>query len=415
MTKMEHAMSRERTEQQARLIDAMLRAGPLTRSELMARTGFTRAVVADRVTELSTRGIVESESVPRSARGRPAALNRLAPGFGHVLAAVAGFSHIRIAVFDAAQGLLEQSIEDFDPFAPAGAVVEQVEAAYRESLARCSSAGPLRGICIGLPAPVEHPAGILVAPPDLPHWDGFEVTRAFETRLGAPCWTDNEVNLMAIGEHLARRCQPDDMIFVKIGHGIGAGIVGRGVLHRGADGSAGDIGHNRVPGSTVPCACGRTGCLGVTAGADAWARQGWDVTADVRARRGLPVATDATSRRDGATASIDGKRPALEDVLRTSGTQIGEALAALVNFYNPALVVFGGSVVLQADLLIATIREAVYANALPLATRRLTLERSLAEDMAGVTGAAFTAISGIHHVMELRDSMTAPVLAGSSR
>jgi predicted NBD/HSP70 family sugar kinase len=224
---------------------------------------------------------------------------------------------------------------------------------------------------------VGHPDGILVASPDLPHWDGFAVSGHFAERFGVPCWTDNEVNLMAVGEHLARGGHPDHMIFVKVGHGIGSGIISGGRLHRGAHGVAGDIGHNRVPGSDAPCVCGRVGCLGVTAGAEAWIRRGWDA---------------ATGRRLEGADRPDGTREAL---LRETGTAIGESLAAIVSFFDPALIVFGGSVVSGADVLLATIREAVYANALPLATRDLVLERSIAGDSAGIAGAAFTALSGL--------------------
>ncbi len=378
----------ERRDEQVRILDTILRRGPMSRSELVIRTGYSRAIIADRIGELIEEGVLEPEPASRSVRGRPAAVNRLAPGYGHVLAAVAGFSHVRIALMDAAQGLIAQEVQDADPRRPARVLVDQVVDGYRR-LAAGASLPPLRGVCIGLPAPVQYAAGILVAPPDLPHWDGFEMNRAFEHILDVPCWTDNEVNLMAVGEHLARGGQPDDLLFVKIGHGIGTGIIGSGRLHRGADGSAGDIGHNRVPSSTMACACGRTGCLGATAGADAWARRGWDVSGLLRERRGLPAAAV------GSTNEMPHRAP-LDEVMRESGTAIGEALAALVNFFNPALIVLGGSVVLGADLLVATIRQAVYANALPLATRHLRLERSVAEDMAGVTGAAFMAISGVH-------------------
>lgn len=381
----------ERDEQQVRILDALLRRGPMSRSQLVRRTGYTRAIVADRISDLVEQGVVESEQTSNSVRGRPAALNRLAPGYGHVLSAVAGFSHVRIALFDAAQGLVAQRVQGLDPSRPAAAIVDQVADCYRRLATEAPVTTPLRGICVGLPSPVQYPAGILVAPPDLPHWDGFEMNRAFERALGAPCWTDNEVNLMAVGEHLARHGRPDDLLFVKIGHGIGTGIIGGGRLHRGADGSAGDIGHNRVPGSTVACPCGRRGCLGVTAGAQAWARRGWDMSGLLRERRGLPAGPDADPVSESDHAPLD-------VVMRESGMAIGEALAALVNFFNPSLIVLGGSMVLGGDLLIATIRQAVYANALPLATRRLSMERSVAEEMAGVTGAAFMAISGVHHL-----------------
>lgn len=378
----ERGMGAEQARHAALLVEAILRNGPQSRSELTEQTGLSRAIVADRIADLVARGILAPDGTLEATRGRRPGANALSPDHGHVLAAVGGFSHMRVAVIDTAQRVLAEEVADYDLGRPPAEVMAQIETTYQRLLASLPSAPPLRGACIGLPTPVEYPHGVLVAPPDLPHWDGFAVSAHFEERLGVPCWTDNEVNLMAVGEHLARGGRPDDMIMVKIGRGIGAGIISDGRLHRGAHGSAGDIGHNRVPGSTVACVCGRTGCLGTTAGTGAWMRQGWDV----RSGRRLP----------GQPA--DGTWEAL---LRASGTAIGEALAALVNFFDPALIVFGGNVIAGVDLLMATIREAVYANALPLATRHLALERSIAGEGSGVAGAAFTALTGIYQPSRL--------------
>lgn len=375
-------MGPEQARHAALLVETILRNGPQSRSELTEQTGLSRAIVADRIADLVARGILTPDGTLESTRGRPPGANALSPGHGHVLAAVGGFSHIRVAVIDTAQRVLAEEVADYDLGRAPADVMAQIERMYARLLASLPKTPPLRGACIGLPTPVEYPHGVLVAPPDLPHWDGFAVSAHFEDRLGVPCWTDNEVNLMAVGEHLARGGRPDDMILVKIGRGIGAGIISDGRLHRGAHGSAGDIGHNRVPGSSVVCVCGRIGCLGPTAGTGAWTRRGWDL----RTGRRVP-----DHRQDGTW----------EALLRESGTAIGEALAALVNFFDPALIVFGGTIVPGIDLLMATIREAVYANALPLATRHLALERTVSGDGSGVAGAAFTALTGIYQASRL--------------
>ncbi len=378
----ERGMGPEQARHAALLVGAILRNGPLSRSELTEQTGLSRAIVADRIADLVARNVLAADGTLDAARGRRPGANALSGDHGHILAAVGGFSHIRVAIVDTSQRVLAEEVSDYDLAQAPFEVMDQIEASYGRLLARLGDAPPLRGTCIGLPTPVAYPQGVLVAPPDLPHWDGFAVSAHFEERMGVPCWTDNEVNLMALGEHLARGCRPDDMILVKIGRGIGAGIISEGRLHRGAHGSAGDIGHNRVPESNVSCVCGRVGCLGPTAGTGAWSRRGWDI----RTGRRLPGHPP-----DGTW----------EALLHGSGTAIGEALAALVNFFDPALIVFGGTVVPGLDLLVATIREAVYANALPLATRHLALERSVAGDGAGIAGAAFTALTGIYQPSKL--------------
>jgi predicted NBD/HSP70 family sugar kinase len=391
-------LSTEQARHASMIIDVILRSGSQTRADLAECTGLTRSIVSDRVSNLIDLGVLRlSEAATATIGRRPIGIS-LAPDRGHVLAAVGGFEHLRVGIVDSARRSLAQDAVDFAVAAGPEVAVGQMEELYRRLLAGLSGAGPLLGICIGIPAPVQNPGGLLIAPPDLPNWDGFEVNRYFEERFGAPCWTDNEVNLMAVGEHLTRGGTPLDMIFVKIGRGIGSGIISDGRLHRGADGSAGDIGHNRVPGSTVLCTCSQVGCLGPTAGLEAWLREAERIVRD---------------RPDGvlaARAAEAGGTVAAEDLLfaaeagdsdarvaiRESGTRVGEALASLVNFFNPAEIVLGGRLGAGSDLFVASLRQAVYARALPIATRNLTLSRSVAKDEAGVTGAAFTALSGLY-------------------
>jgi predicted NBD/HSP70 family sugar kinase len=80
----------------------------------------------------------------------------------------------------------------------------------------------------------------------MPGWNGFDVRRRFEQHFDAPVWVDNDVNLLAYGERARRRDEDLDLIYCKIGSGIGAGLLSRGQIHRGANGAAGDIGHVRV-------------------------------------------------------------------------------------------------------------------------------------------------------------------------
>ena len=132
-------------------------------------------------------------------------------------------------------------------------------------------ASDLWGIGIGLPGPVDFSSARTIAPPIMPGWDRYDVRGHLVDRFGCAVWVDNDVNLMVIGEArdgLARG--ENDVVYIKIGTGIGAGLISNGRIHRGAQGCAGDIGHIRaLPDSTVPCRCGQLGCLEALAGAAA--------------------------------------------------------------------------------------------------------------------------------------------------
>ncbi len=112
--------------------------------------------------------------------------------------------------------------------------------------------GRLWGIGIGVPGPVEFGSGRPISPPIMPGWDGYPIRERFAARYGAPVWVDNDVNLLALGEWRSGvAAGHDNVVVVKVGTGIGAGIISDGRLHRGAQGSAGDVGHIQVVGRSV--------------------------------------------------------------------------------------------------------------------------------------------------------------------
>ena len=225
----------------------------------------------------------------------------------------------------------------------------------------------------------------------MPGWDRYPVRERFTSRHDVPVWVDNDVNIMALGEWRSGTARGHaNVVFVKVGTGIGAGIISDGYLHRGAQGSAGDIGHIQVPdASDELCRCGKTGCLEAVAGGAALAREGKALARTGRSARLADVLASSgeVSARDVARAAQAGDRPSLE-LLQGSGRRVGQVLAGLVNFFNPSLIVIGGAVANAGDAYLAAIREVVYARSLPLATRDLAIRFSALGGLAGVTGAA---------------------------
>ncbi|CRK55131.1 Transcriptional regulator, ROK family [Alloactinosynnema sp. L-07] len=229
----------------------------------------------------------------------------------------------------------------------------------------------------------EHSTGKPNNPPIMPGWDGFDVPAAVGAEFDAPVLVDNEVNLMALGEHAAEFPNDEHMIVVKAATGIGAGLISNGALHRGAAGAAGDLGHIQVPnGGDVLCHCGNTGCLEAVAGGPA-------VAANLRA-----LGVDAHTTADVVRLVRSGN-PEAGRVVRQAGRDIGEVLAGCVSMFNPSLIVIGGLVAQAGETLLAGVRESVYRRSLPLATGNLRIVASGAGTEAGVLGAAAMVVKHI--------------------
>jgi glucokinase-like ROK family protein len=363
-----------------------------TRPELIARTGLSRAVVAQRVSELVARGLLEEAELGASTGGRAPRILRFRADSGFVLAADLGATHTAVAAVDLSGTVLAHTEEPSDIASGPEQVLGRVGELFDELLAGGTELpGRLWGVGIGVPGPVEFSSGRPVAPPIMPGWDQYPVRDVFGERYDVPVWVDNDVNVMALGEVRAGAGRDEGVVvYVKIGTGIGAGIVIDGKLLRGAQGSAGDVGHIQVRDDpSVVCRCGKIGCLEALAGGGAIQRR-----AEAAARAGdAPVLAELLAANGSLTAADVARAASHGDVVATqlldeSGRLVGRMLASVVNLLNPSLVVVGGGVANAGDGLLAAIRQTVYARSLPLATRDLVVRRGTLGHVGGVIGAA---------------------------
>jgi predicted NBD/HSP70 family sugar kinase len=360
----------------------------VSKADLVPVTGLARTTVSAAVDELVSRGVLRPDGTrPTPGRGRPADRLSLSPRGGHVLLADVGATGAHLAVVDLSQQVLGHTHVDVDvkdgPEVVLAAVVDSLA-----TLRAGAPVAPVRAVVIGLPGPVDGQLGTPVRPPIMPGWHAYPVSARLREIFDCPVILENDVNLRALGE---ARALPDDqapLLFVKVGTGIGGGLITReGALHHGADGAAGDIGHIRVRGAPdVVCICGNVGCIEAVASADAIAR---------RLGTGADTVTVAEVR-----ASIGRADPAALALVREAAGLIGEVVATLVHFYNPARVTLGGSVTAASDELLAGVRSVVYQRALPLATRNLVLANSVLGEYAGVAGAM---VLGIEQALSASD------------
>jgi predicted NBD/HSP70 family sugar kinase len=299
-----------------------------------------------------------------------------------VLGADLGATHARLAVTDLAGAVLAEAGEDLDIGLGPDRVLDRVVALARELLAPWNP-GVLAGIGVGLPGPVEHSSGRPINPPIMPGWDGFDVAGLLTAELGVPTLVDNDVNVMALGEHFTHWRATAHLMLVKVATGIGSGIISDGALRRGAQGAAGDLGHVAVPGGgNVPCRCGNTGCLEAIASGAALAA----------ALRSQGFAT--TSSRDVVALARGGSVEAVQ-LLRAAGRDIGEVLSTAVSLLNPSVIVIGGALAAAGEHLLAGVREVVYRRSLPLATQHLRIVPSRSGERAGVIGAAVMVVEQV--------------------
>ncbi len=358
----------------------LIRSGEAaSRAQLVRATGLARATVAHRLDLLLAAGLVRVDALVRDTGGRPADRLVLNESRGWLLGADVGGTHIRTAVMDLQGAILDVRDHELDVDEGPERVLGLVRNDFVELL-EARSANPVDafGIAIGLPGPVEQSTGRVVSPPTMRGWDGAAVPDFFAELFAAPVVVDKDANIMAIGEHSALAQPVDDVLLLKVGMGIGAGIIANGRILRGMQGAAGDLGHLPRKGG-APCRCGQEGCAEATAG-------GWAIVRELHAagRR------DAVSSAD-LVALAQARDPLVLELLRSAGHRLGDVLADAVGVLNPGLVIVAGNLAPASDDLIAGIRERVYESSHPLATKNLSVELGLLGPDAGLTGAAVLA------------------------
>lgn len=351
-----------------------------SRAAIARLTGLARSTVSQQVDELIDLGIVEESESNQSVRGRPPRALTISPRAGTIAVADVDVAATQLAIADLSGAIVGRDIVDIPVDGGPEDLLAAVTGRLRSMLAD-HDLDPVRvrHVVAGLPAPVDFERGCAVRPPIMPGWDGYPVGDHLRARFGAPVTVDNDVNLMALGE-ATQEGADTPLLVVKVASGIGAGIVtADGSVHRGADGAAGDIGHIRA--STRPdvvCRCGKTGCLEALASHRA-------VLTDLGI---APSSLDDRlhASRELARLVADSDTRALHRI-RQAAASIGEVVAMLVHTLNPRMLVLGGPLTELQDEILSGVRAAVYEQALPLATRKLTITSSRLGTDAGIIGA----------------------------
>ena len=346
-----------------------------TKAELATLTGLARSTVALRVDALLAADLLRPAGEAVSTGGRPPARVAFNPRAGLVLAVDLGATHATVAVADLSGAILHARTRTIDIGAGPESILDTI-LADGSALLEASKNAPLLGVGIGVPGPVEHSTGRPTNPPIMPGWDRFDVPAYVQRTFDVPVLVDNDVNILALGEQATSWPQVDDLIFVKVSTGIGAGIIAGGRLQRGAQGSAGDMGHVQVPtGSGSTRARGDERDLEALASGSALALA---LHADGHPTQSVSDVVDLV--RAGNAAAIEATRQA--------GRDVGEVLATVVNLLNPSIIVLGGSIARAGEHLLAGVREVVYRRSIPLATQHLAIVQSQGGDRAAVLGAA---------------------------
>jgi glucokinase len=247
--------------------------------------------------------------------------------------------------------------------------ITQIVEGIRSLLAK-AGASAIEGIGVSCGSPLDRNAGLIQSPPNLPTWINVPITSILEKAFGVPCRLENDANAGAVAEYrFGAGRGARDMIFITMGTGFGAGIITDGRLYHGCTDSAGEIGHVRLT---------RTGPVGYNkaGSAEGWASGGGIAQLATRMAKAARMQgkdtallkylekSDLMNAKNVAAAAHEGDHVALQ-VLRRAAVRLGEALAIMIDLFNPEKIIMGGIALRLGELVLAPARRVVEREALP--------------------------------------------------
>jgi glucokinase-like ROK family protein len=382
---------------EAEVMRALRKNGQTSRSEIASITGWSRAKTSQEVNALIDKGYLVDAGEGISKGGRKPRLLRFNSQLGYVIGIDIGATSLEIALADINGSILNRVEEPSDVRQPPEDLLGRCSELILEmAVAQGIHPQQILGIGVGVPGPVDFARGALVAPPLMPDWENYPIRNFFkETFTSAFVVVDNDVNIMALGEQRSGdAANVDHFLVIKIGTGIGCGIMSSRKIHRGSNGCAGDIGHICVDKQGPICRCGNRGCLEAMAAGPAIAEKAMQAAREGKSdwlKKVMDENDGMLTPEDVNAACREGDEAAL-DIIRASGQMIGDVLAGLVNFFNPSHIFIGGGIANFGNHLLIAIKRAVLRRSLPLATTNLSINFSRSGSDAGVLGAITLAL-----------------------
>jgi glucokinase-like ROK family protein len=367
--------------------------GGISRAEIARQMDLTRAAISTIIADLQAQGLVHSLAEGPTTGGRKPVLLEINPKRGYVVGIDMGATHLCIVVTDFAANVIEEVEVPFCIGDGPQACLLKVDTVIKELLNRSGiTLNQVRAIGIGVPGPVIMEAGSVGAPPIMPGWDGYPIRSNLESMWGVPVSLGNDAEFGALGEWASGAGRGvRNLVYVKVGSGVGAGLLLDGRIYRGTTGCAGEIGHISIMESGPVCTCGNRGCLEAVAGGWAIARQAREAVNSGKRTQLSTLEPEKITARDVALAARLGDLVA-QQIITEAGSHLGVAVASLVNLVNPSMVVVGGGVAQLGDLLLEPIRTAVRVRSLRSAAQAVRINAAVLGRRSTSVGAVVQAI-----------------------
>ena len=332
----------------------------VSRSDLAAQLGLTRAGVTIIINDLMNHGLIHETESRQTPNGRHPIILEINPLCGFTASVVIGITHLQAAVGDMTSRIIDEVDSPFSIDRDPGLCFDEIHSVLmgllnknRINITNISAVG------VAVPGAVNDITGMVESPANMKTWEHFPIREALEKKLGVQVSLNNDAQMGALGEWTKGAARGEkDIAFIKIGSNIAAGYIINYQNYSGSNGGAGELGHITVTKNGPQCVCGHQGCLEAYAGGRAIAEQGRALAREKKESLLSQLSQDAIGVEEVAAAARRGDTGA-QAIMDQAGNFIGIAITALINLVNPSVVIIGGSVADTGDLITNPVRNMV--------------------------------------------------------
>ena len=343
----------------SRILELLRENEGISRQDLVEMTGLSASGVSKLVGELIDKGLVVEDTVISRNKGRRAISLKLNPNSVHAVGVRLARHSVQCGLFNVYGRTLFTTARDFRTRSLAEAkstLQELIEETLQESRERNLN---VIGIGVSAPGPLFSHEGRIVLTSNYAEWKDFSVKEFLESRFNIPVYVEHDANVSVLAEKwFGKGVGSNNLVYVVVDRGVGAGIFCNGQLYRGHHGIAGEIGHTTICYDGPACECGNRGCLEMYCSSLSVLMQARDVLgADVAAHEQLTIDTIARLAREGDLRA--------QRLLTQAGRFLGIGVANLINAYNPERIILGGEAIKAGEPWFEAVKESVRDRTLP--------------------------------------------------
>lgn len=373
------------------VLNIVRRAGAISRADLVRQTQLSATTVSALVNVLLESGFVVETGIGESSGGRPPIMLAFVYEARHVLGVEMGATHLTAVLMDLHGQIIGRQYQQFATLAnPTGSINQITQLLQTIIAAAAINPSHLLGIGLAVPSPLDGKNLDQLSTVIMPQWADYDLKATLQPLFKLPVYLENDANAGVIAEQWWGRGRDyANLAYIKLGTGVGSGLIVKNEVYRGDGGTAGEIGHTTITSDGPLCRCGNRGCLESFVGAPA-------LIAEVNQHRQINGEVAVHSIND-IVAAANQHDPICRQVIDKAGAYLGIAIANLINLFNPGLIVLGGELAAAGNLLLTPVHQAVTQRAMSKAASEATITTSQLGANAIAIGAGTLVI---HHAFQ---------------